>query len=186
MIVEPDDEIVASTHVYANGLLGPQAALMEVLANGSSYDPSFGTNGIGQTAFNTTGKMYAEGMALTPDGKIVITARDNTSTTFADVARFLGNSTSSPSFVRGTFQASTIPSSPSSTIVPLVLDDPLFLNSLVNGKPPHRLRTERHRENNDESRRSLGLRMADIDAIPEVVLLQQAPRRRCRRRGTGC
>jgi len=91
LVIQPNDEIDAVGTIRPSGT---NWCVTQVLANGSSYDPNFGTNGLAVTNFSQTA---SPGLlcALDPDGNIVVTG-SVTPAEFA-VARSLGDSASVPS-----------------------------------------------------------------------------------------
>jgi uncharacterized delta-60 repeat protein len=132
MAIQPaDDKIVA---VAGLGTPGGQLWVTRVLADGSAYDPSFATNGLGETAFSKGSNSQAS-IALDPAGRVLVSAEIGN--TVADVgfytARFTGDS-SSPSAMA----TSAVPSAPATAPDPIlgaiVLNDPTFLDSLPGGK----------------------------------------------------
>ncbi|MGO9920897.1 MAG: delta-60 repeat domain-containing protein [Isosphaeraceae bacterium] len=134
-----DDEIVAiGKAILSNGALSPQFWVTRVLANGSSYDSSFGTNGLGEATLNSTATETPYMVALAPDGKIVVTglAYNGTYEVFA-AARFLGDSTNSLDAMLVT-RAASAPNAPDPTLMPIVLDQSLFLDSLTSAKRRHK------------------------------------------------
>jgi uncharacterized delta-60 repeat protein len=77
--IQPDDKLIIAgqgANVYV---------VTRVLADGSSYDPSFGSAGLGQTNFGAAGENPE---ALAPDGKIVLAGSSDSN--FA-TERFLGD-----------------------------------------------------------------------------------------------
>jgi uncharacterized delta-60 repeat protein len=134
MVVQPsNDEIVATGTPYP---YSPQFAVTRVLADGSSVDTGFGTNGIGVTAFANSYQATPYSLQLAPDGKIAVTGQFQTTTQpYFAVARFLGDSTSAPALVTSTATSSAPRAiAPDPAAVPLVLDDSLFLSSITNRK----------------------------------------------------
>jgi uncharacterized delta-60 repeat protein len=70
--IQPDDKLIMAG-MPTNHVDYYEYVVTRVLADGSSYDPSFGNAGLGQTNFGSTQEGavdYAE--ALAPDGKIVV------------------------------------------------------------------------------------------------------------------
>ena len=129
--IQPDDEIVAVGNGFVNGLKDHQFYITRVLANGSSYDPTFGTSGVGVSAWNPEDILTPSSVALGSDGSFVVTGKyDNTD--FA-TARFLGNSTSGSINVAaaGPVSAANVPDP---TIVPIVLEQSLFVGGLTSSK----------------------------------------------------
>jgi hypothetical protein len=108
-----------------------------VLADGSSSDPTFGTNGLAEANFNAPGGELPEATALDSSGRIVVAGQYYFGgyTQRFGVARFLGASTT-------TTTALAVPAMPSpptaaapdAILGALVLDDPTFLDSLPSGK----------------------------------------------------
>ncbi len=131
LVIEPDDEILAAGDGWANGEKDYQFFVTLVLANGSSYDPAFGTNGLAETAWNPADIATPYSVALGPDGNIVVTGNYN-NTDFA-TARFLGDSTSSSSSLAAAGSASTT-NAPDSNLGLAVLDQSLFIDSLTSAK----------------------------------------------------
>ena len=123
MVIESNDEIIAVGNGRPNGTYDGNWWVTEVLANGSSYDPNFGTNGLAEANFNNSQQMTGVHCTLAPDGKIVLTGGVS-SGGFA-AARFLGD-TSSPSI---SLASSSIPSTANpldSTPLLVALDESLF------------------------------------------------------------
>jgi uncharacterized delta-60 repeat protein len=89
MVIQPDDKIVAVANGYSNGSRNYQYLVTRVLADGSGYDPAFGTAGLG-TAFANDTQGWPSSVALAPDGKIVTTGNYDNYSQFA-TARFLGD-----------------------------------------------------------------------------------------------
>jgi hypothetical protein len=105
-----------------------------VLADGSSYDPTFGTNGLGEAPFGSLNGLPIT-VSLAPDGKIVVSGYyQNSGGRFA-VARFRGDS-SSPSSAIGVLAISSpaTATAPDPILGALVLNDPAFLDSLTSGR----------------------------------------------------
>jgi uncharacterized delta-60 repeat protein len=132
LVIQPDDEILADGNGAVNGMRDPQTWVTRVLANGSSYDPSFGTNGLTETNFNANGAtpLAPFAVALGPDGNIVLAGINDL--VFSS-ARFLGGSMSpTTALVAQGASATTI--APDPTLVPIVLDQSLFVDSLTSTK----------------------------------------------------
>jgi uncharacterized delta-60 repeat protein len=127
--VQPDGKIVAGGVVQSSN--GYEMLLTRLNADGS-LDPTFGTNGI--VLRSLIGNAFARDVALQSDGKIV-TAGDAYSNGDFAVARFLGDP---PSPALQTVAAAASPTNVASvsnaTVVPLVLNDPGFLNTLVSAR----------------------------------------------------
>src|SRR5205814_9914241 len=69
--VQPDGKVVVSGYSNVNVLGGPNDfAVARLLADGSALDPTFGTDGKALVNFGSDDK--ASGLALQPDGKIVV------------------------------------------------------------------------------------------------------------------
>ena len=101
MVIQPNDEIVAVGQGWVNGKSDSQFWVTLVVANGSAYDPTFGTNGLGEANFNmsTSGP---KSVALGPDGNIVLTGGDpppDSTNIYFSTARFLGDSSSASAVV---------------------------------------------------------------------------------------
>jgi len=137
MMIQPaDDEIVAVGDGWVNGTADLNFWVTRVLADGSSYDPTFGTNGLAEANFNnarTERSVYSPVGALAPDGKIVVTGSSSIAG-FA-TARFLGDS-SSPSTTLGSaaIPSTAMASAPDPSLVALVLNEDLFVDRLTRGK----------------------------------------------------
>jgi uncharacterized delta-60 repeat protein len=147
LAIQPDDKLVLTGHgmsASANGSI-PQAPdyfdfiVTRVLADGSSYDPAFGSAGLGQA--NLGGQSGPAAVTLAPDGKIVVTGQWTGSTEDFATARFLGDSASTTLVTSAaptmTPMTAVAPSSPSLDLAPLVWEDPDFLASVVRAKRPH-------------------------------------------------
>jgi uncharacterized delta-60 repeat protein len=119
LLVQPtDDKLIAVGEGRLNGVREPNFWVTRVLADGSSYDPNFGTNGLTEANFNLTTVYAPPPGALAPDGKIVISGA-----TF-DTARFLGDSTTNPQTLAISAAASAVTPALSSGL--LALDSGLF------------------------------------------------------------
>lgn len=70
LAIQPDDKIVLAGHTLSPVTLSNEFVVMRFNADGTT-DPNFGTNGISSTAVGT-GSSVANGMALQPDGKIIL------------------------------------------------------------------------------------------------------------------
>jgi uncharacterized delta-60 repeat protein len=76
--IQSDDEIVSiGKEMLSNGTLSPQFWVTRILADGSSYDPTFGTNGLAEATLSSTATETPYAVTLTPDGKIVVTGQAN-------------------------------------------------------------------------------------------------------------
>jgi uncharacterized delta-60 repeat protein len=89
LAIQGDDKIVAS----GVGMFGDPVAhndfyITRVLADGSSYDASYGTNGLGHADFG--GGDTACALALAPDGKAVVAGSTGDTMEHLAVARFQG------------------------------------------------------------------------------------------------
>jgi uncharacterized delta-60 repeat protein len=138
MLIQPaDDKIVAVSNGWTGTTRDANFWVTRVLADGSSYDPTFGTNGLGEANFGATGG-YPNSVALAPDTKIVVTGLYNNSAEFA-TARFHGDS-ASPTPARS-LAALTGPQGATGTAVPeqgaTVLDDVMFRDPLPISKHRH-------------------------------------------------
>ena len=93
-VIQPDDKIVAGCQPLVNGVADVNTWLMRVLADGTSADPTFGQGGLAEAAFGVN--TLTRGMAVGPDGRIVV-ASSETSLTYSSpmnqfrIARFLGD-----------------------------------------------------------------------------------------------
>jgi uncharacterized delta-60 repeat protein len=124
MIIQPNDEIDAVGTIRPSGT---NWCVTQVLADGSSYDPSFGTNGLAVTNFNQ-GDQNGGLCALAPDGKIVVTGHEEASPGEFEVARFLGDSSSpSISLLSAATPATTDSLGPAT--IPVVLDESLLFTT---------------------------------------------------------
>jgi hypothetical protein len=133
MVIQPaDDKIVAVGNGRVNGMLDGNFWVTRVLADGSSYDPSFGTSGLAEANFNNGAGNSPVACALAPDGKIVVTGDYDNQAAFA-TARFLGDA-SSPSTALASAAIPSTTKSPDSTSEATVLDETLFIDSLTRGK----------------------------------------------------
>ena len=139
VIIQPaDDKILATARPMPNGPPSYQFALTRVLADGSSADPSFGTSGIGLSAFPYGGNApRPTSLALAPGGNIVVTGVDNINgqgIVFA-TARFLGDPpTPAAQPAHASTQPTTSLTATDPTLVPLALDDNSFVDSLPTAK----------------------------------------------------
>jgi uncharacterized delta-60 repeat protein len=111
MVIQPaDDKIVAVAIGDVNGSLSPHFWVTRVLANGSAYDPTFGTNGLAEANFNS-GTSFGERpstAALAPDGKIVVTGMLTNGTRWVfGTARFLGDPLSTTTTLTTSLNPST-------------------------------------------------------------------------------
>jgi uncharacterized delta-60 repeat protein len=120
-VVQSDGKIVAAGGI--NSGTGNQMLLTRLNADGS-LDSTFGTNGV--VLETLIGNAYARDVALQSDGKIV-TAGDAYSVGDFAVARFLGDP---PPAARA---ANAAPAS-NPTLVPLVPNDPGFLDTTASGQ----------------------------------------------------
>ena len=135
LIIQPaDDKILAVARPLPNGIPSYQFALTRVLADGSSVDTSFGTNGIGWSAFTYAGSApRPNDLALAPGGDIVVTGyyHSNSVGTLFATARFLGDSpTSAAQPAHTSTQTITEVTALDPTLVILALDDTSFVASL--------------------------------------------------------
>jgi uncharacterized delta-60 repeat protein len=134
MVIQPaDDKIVAVGNGRPNGSFDGNFWVTRVLADGSSYDPSFGTSGLAEANFNNSAGNHPDACALAPDGKIVVTGQVDANE-FA-TARFLGDASSPSTAVASAATASAI-SSPDAMLLPVVLDKDLF--TVPPTSPKHR------------------------------------------------
>jgi uncharacterized delta-60 repeat protein len=86
LAIQPDDKLIMAGS--PNNHVDPyEFVVTRVLADGSSYDPSFGSAGLGQTNFGTQPEAWDGAEALAPDGKIVVVGGGTDFTT----VRFLGD-----------------------------------------------------------------------------------------------
>jgi uncharacterized delta-60 repeat protein len=140
IVIQPtDDKIVAVGQAYVNGQLDQNFWVTRVLAGGSAYDSTFGTNGLAEANFNNYEGLPTS-VALDPDGRILVTgsADQFNGTTYSyyfATARFLGDSTSMTTALATTGTPLPTTASASDPILgALVLSDPTFLDSLPSGK----------------------------------------------------
>jgi uncharacterized delta-60 repeat protein len=130
-----DDKIVAVTAFPNTG--DYELYVTRVLADGSAYDPSFGTNGLGETVFGKAPYSLAS-VALDPAGRVLVSGEMGN--TIADVgfytARFQAD-TSSPNILGTTAAHSGASAAPDPILGALVLSDPTLLDSLPGGKHRH-------------------------------------------------
>ena len=126
MVIQPaDDEIVCTATPY------PNFVVTRVLANGSSYDPAFGTNGL-STSLSGTSAICS--VSLDPNGSILATGGFYVAGASGfETARFLGNSSSGMSAI-DTTSTTSMTNPPDTVLVSLVLDDAPFLDSLTSSK----------------------------------------------------
>ena len=121
--------------LYPNGIPSYQMALTRILADGSSADQSFGTNGIGLSAFPyASSSPRPNDLALAPGGNIVVTGIGSTYGRFA-TARFLGDPTT-PAVqpTHASAPPTTALTATDPTLVPLALNDTSFVASLLTTK----------------------------------------------------
>jgi uncharacterized delta-60 repeat protein len=132
--LQPDGKIVVGG--YAN------SQLMVARLNGAdgSLDTTFGTNGISLKTL--PGNPSAKGMALQSDGKIVTvgvaTGLSGSQDGYFAVARFLGDPP--PPALQAAASAASLMNAapvPNPILVPLVLDDPVFLITFVSARRRH-------------------------------------------------
>jgi hypothetical protein len=112
--------------------------MLVCLTPSGALDTTFGTGGVVDQALGTNYWSGVNSLAVQADGNILADGGVTSKTgvqTFA-LARYLGSATPSQPFVRSGSQASPPPTvvAPDTTLVLLVLDDPLFLNSLGHEK----------------------------------------------------
>jgi uncharacterized delta-60 repeat protein len=133
MAIQPaDDEIAAVGNGWPNANWDHNFWVTRVLADGSSFDPTFGTNGLAEANFNSTGG-FPTSVALAPDGKIVVTG--SSSIAGFTTARFLGDWSSSPStLAANSIRSAAMANAPDPILGSLVLGDPAFVDSLIAGK----------------------------------------------------
>jgi uncharacterized delta-60 repeat protein len=82
IVIQPaDDKIVVVADGLINGKVDSNFWVTRVLADGSAYDPTFGTNGLSEANSNSG----PSSVALDPSGRILVTGAANFAT-----ARFLG------------------------------------------------------------------------------------------------
>ena len=134
------DKIVAVGRASGTGLSVNVFQVTRVLADGSSADTTFGTNGVTQAQLSGSALLQAYAITVAPDGKVVVAGADltqdaNQSTRFA-TARFLGDTPAAP------LLAATTTATPSAA--PIVLDPSAanvvlgtteFLDSLAFSRP---------------------------------------------------
>jgi uncharacterized delta-60 repeat protein len=144
IVIQPtDNEIVAAGAAWVNGQVDNNFWVTRVLADGSAYDSTFGTNGLSEANFsNNSGFDHPSSVALDPSGNILATGPagyyNSSGTSFIAyfaTARFLGGSTSTPTVLATTAtpSAATV-SRPDPILGALVWNDPTFLDSLTSGK----------------------------------------------------
>jgi uncharacterized delta-60 repeat protein len=129
--VQPDGKIVTA------GGNGTDVMLARLNGADGSLDPTFGTNGV--VVKSLIGGANAKGMALQADGKIVTAGMaSGGSDGYFAVARFLGDPPPSAPLAAATAVALTIVApAPDPIIVPLVLDDPGFLDTILSARRRH-------------------------------------------------
>jgi uncharacterized delta-60 repeat protein len=89
--IQPDDKVIIAGYPH-NTVDFHEFVVTRVLADGSSYDPSFGSAGLGQTNFGSTQESAGgNAEALAPDGKIVVAGSYGSSTEEFAAVRFLGD-----------------------------------------------------------------------------------------------
>jgi uncharacterized delta-60 repeat protein len=139
IVIQPaDDKIVAVGEDLVNGQ--GNFAVTRVLANGSAYDSTFGTSGLSLANFNYTNGSGPSSVALDPSGRILVTgsAYNGSSSYYFATARFLGDSTSTPTTLAATATPSpATASAPGPILGALVWNDPTFLDSLASGNRRH-------------------------------------------------
>jgi uncharacterized delta-60 repeat protein len=135
MVIQPaDDKIVAVGNGKPNGSFDGNFWVTRVLADGSSYDSSFGTNGLAEANFNNGLDNHWPACALAPDGKIVVSGPVDTHAFAA--ARFLGDA-STPSVVFDPIVAAASPDRATFTdtaLAALDLNRVAFLESVASAK----------------------------------------------------
>jgi uncharacterized delta-60 repeat protein len=129
MVVQPsDDKIVAIADGWVNGTSDLNFWVTRVLADGSSYDPAFGTNGLAEANFNnasTERLSFSPVGATAPDGKIVVTGGlAYPSPADFYTARFLGDSSNKPQTLAVSAAAPAV--TPALDFSLLALDSALF------------------------------------------------------------
>jgi uncharacterized delta-60 repeat protein len=132
--VQGDDKIVVLARTPLN-VPSPMMSVTRVLANGSSTDASFGSAGLATLPLPNSYNNIPGGVVVAPDGKIVVTGNHIPATgpsSFA-VARFLGDPLPSGSAAI-TAEGAPTAGQPDPTLLPLVLGDTDFLETLANHK----------------------------------------------------
>jgi uncharacterized delta-60 repeat protein len=132
--IQPDDKLIMAGR--PNNTVDPyEYVVTRVLADGSSYDPSFGSAGLGQTNFGTQPEAEEMAAALAPDGKIVVAGSYGSNPEKFATVRFLGDSTSNTTAVAATTAPLPVTAGgPDPILGVLVFNDPTFLDSLASAK----------------------------------------------------
>ena len=131
-----DDNILATGYGVVSGQIVKDIFVTRVLANGSSSDPTFGQSGIAQAGFSPV-LIDPGSVALTPDGKIVVSGIDNSGLPIQPevrTVRFLGGSSSTPQIANAAIRPTVTAMAADPTSMPLVLGDNPFVNLVVSNK----------------------------------------------------
>jgi uncharacterized delta-60 repeat protein len=143
IVIQPtNNQIVAAGRAWVNGQTDYNFWVTRVLADGSAYDSTFGTNGLSEANFNNSPYYsYPSSVALDPSGNILVTGPashlNSTGTSYISyfaTARFLGSSPSGPATATSATSPLAATTAPDSLIGALVLDDQSFLDSLPTSK----------------------------------------------------
>jgi hypothetical protein len=135
MTILSNDEIVAVGNGRVNGERSDQFWVTEVLANGSSYDSTFGTSGLAEANFswvNPNIGVLPTSVEIEPDGDIAVTGQASGDLGFV-TAEFLGGSSNNEPALRAVGAPAT-PNTPNPALVPIVLEQSLFLDAIANSK----------------------------------------------------
>jgi uncharacterized delta-60 repeat protein len=135
LVIQGDDKILAVGYgAYTSpGVFNQNFWVTRVLADGSTADPSFGTNGVAEAAFGVN--TVPVSVALDPAGKIVVAGQDGGSLPQFRTARFLGDSTSTATALATAARPSPAAAgAPDPILGALVWNDPTFLDSLASSK----------------------------------------------------
>jgi uncharacterized delta-60 repeat protein len=142
LAIQPDDKLIMAGR--PNNSVDPyEYVVTRVLADGSSYDPSFGSAGLGQTNFGTQPQAWDDAVALAPDGKIVVAGAYGGSPQEFATVRFQGDTATVGSSTTMTATAviappTKDPSLADAKLVALALDSPDLWEVMVIRPPAKR------------------------------------------------